>query len=304
MRTARLLAAVLLVGGACHADGRSALRGGSATGDQTSRTTLPGPADGTSPPTSAAVAGPAPAPQQGRSVAGGPRATTTTTRGQPSTTTTSTPPPTAPQGSCPNPKTCPTYTLYPGVSHGWRPGPDGVSRIPWYLDPTVPPNSSLTSDQIRRAMVAAIAVWEAADPSVKFDYQGDWTGVSYQGDGRNVFAYGGGVTTSSSGGYIVEADIPRYPQTSSDAWHPCEQRDGSCTDTDQPTGDLQDLLTHELGHTLGLGDLPDKPETHWLTMQHVPQPGERFRNTLALGDVLGLRHLYPTAAPMPVIYDP
>lgn len=208
-------------------------------------------------------------------------------------------------GACPQPRTCPIYKIMPGV-RGWRPGPDGVARVPFHLDLTVPPESGVTAEQIRDAYFRAIKAWEAASPRVRFVYQGDATGrVSVIGDGVSQFAYGYGVQHRiDHEGYLIEADVVPVPTANGDAWTPCDQRDGSCTDTRNGKTDLQDVLTHELGHTIGLADLADTPQTHLLTMQHEGRVNQRFRNTLALGEVLGVRHLYPTDEPLPYVYDP
>ena len=228
---------------------------------------------------------------------------TTTTRPRPGSATTTTTAAHATPG-CPSPKSCSTYVISPG-QRGWRAGADGLVRIPFHLDTTVPPGSNVTSEQIRQAYFRAMDAWEAANPRIRFEHVGDASTPAVNGDNRSTFAYGLGVTTrTDANGYLIEADVVRSVQSEGDAWTPCEQRDGSCTNTAPDIFDLQDALTHELGHVLGLGDLADTPENHSLTMQHEPYGGERFRCTLALGDVLGLRHLYPTDAPMPPIYDP
>lgn len=304
----RLLAVALLVSGACDAGSRPP----SAARDQSGPEHAAGVTTTASPPNVGDAGTVEAAPPVQPRDAPGSRARpdvevgTTTTQAQGGTlkTTTTTTTTVTAKSQCPNPKTCPTYAISPG-QRGWRPGPDGVARIPFYLDTTVPTGSDVTPAQMREAYFAAMRVWESSNPRIKFDYRGDTSRAQVTGDGVSQFAWGLSVTTRTDGdGYLIEADINRSTAMGSDAWSPCEQRDGSCTDTHDGKLDLQDALTHELGHTLGLADLPDRPDTHWLTMQHGIEVNERFRNTLARGDVLGVRHLYPTDAPMPPIYDP
>jgi hypothetical protein len=66
--------------------------------------------------------------------------------------------------------------------------------------------------------------------------------------------------------------------------------------------DVQGILTHELGHVLGL-DHPDVNEAAGLTMsantyERVSYGYEsRALSTLGLGDVLGMKKLYPWTCP-------
>jgi hypothetical protein len=55
--------------------------------------------------------------------------------------------------------------------------------------------------------------------------------------------------------------------------------------------DVQNIMTHEFGHWCGLADLyADKD--YWLTMYGYSNYGETYKQTLGLGDILGLRAVY------------
>lgn len=59
--------------------------------------------------------------------------------------------------------------------------------------------------------------------------------------------------------------------------------------------DVQHIDTHEFGHYLVLGDLYD-PSDSVLTMYGYGAPGNTHNRTLGLGDQLGIRAIYPSAA--------
>ena len=54
--------------------------------------------------------------------------------------------------------------------------------------------------------------------------------------------------------------------------------------------DYRSVATHEFGHAIGLGDLHDNPN---LTMYYAVKEGSTSASTLGLGDIRGLRDLYP-----------
>lgn len=116
-------------------------------------------------------------------------------------------------------------------------------------------------------------------------------------------------------GIASEADIT-VDDTVPPVYQPCMQRNGSCTpakpsppltgsgaDT-RPgfplaTQDLVSLVVHEMGHVLGLAHTPDANGAGLLqTMSpgtNPKDPSLRYQETLGLGDILGVRKLYPCA---------
>lgn len=224
------------------------------------------------------------------------------------TQTASTSSPTSSSG-CPNPKTCEKYRFADGpTTKGWRLH-RGLVSIPFYVNPAPPANSALTPEDIEGAILRAVSVWQSAHPSIRYEYKGRTSREPVKFDGFNDFAYGAwAVTTTDAEGYIIEADIYRtvsaHVRPDDAVSAPCEQRDGACGPIETGQDVIEQLTTHEVGHTLGLGDLQDD-DARLLTMHGSGgMLGDRYQQTLGRGDVLGLRALYPTSASFPPIYSP
>lgn len=242
-----------------------------------------------------------------------PGTSTTTTGG---TTTTTTVPAGLPPERCPDAKTCRRYAFGAGRDAAnaprWAVGPDGFVTIRYHVNPT---NSGLSNDQVRGAVEAAFATWQAAAPRLRFVFDGFTARTPSYGDGHNDIGFVPGHTFALPRGddnnVLVEADMAFAAGVGNWTWEPCEQRDGSCTRICVPTGtqsgcryELQAAATHEAGHWLWLADMDDQNLDAELTMNPHPPFNVRFRSTLALGDVLGVRALYPCSCPLPPIYAP
>lgn len=212
-------------------------------------------------------------------------------------------------GACPSPKTCGEFAILQG--RGWRPDANGDVHIPYFINPRVPIGASYTSSDIIGSVRASAATWQRANPRIKFDYQGITDREAIQGDGYSVFFMGSNTLEYRRDGYIVEADVQPIVQDDEDnGWAPCDERagDGGCT----PVGffEIQNIMTHEIGHALGLdhvGNGDDQFEN--LTMSPAQMPRDsvasRWRNTLGLGDILGVRHMYPCpGCPFPALVEP
>lgn len=323
-----VLAVLALVSTACS----GSTRGGDGAAPRSSITTtmetLPGALHDTVPEQAEADTGPSRSPDRAPSDPPrpiDPRAragdtTTTTSRGDTrstTTTTSTTPPPGLPAEKCPAPKTCRRHRFIAGQVHRWRIGPDGRATIRYRINP-VGADSTITADQIEGAIAAAMTTWERAAPTLRFVYEGRTDKLAVPDDGVSVVSFNAPETartfnTADAAGDLTEFDI--YFRRMGWVWAPCEQRDGSCTpyrtDRDSVSGiyavDLQAVATHEVGHALWLADMTDNHLDRELTMypgDAEDLQGSRHWTTLALGDVLGIRALYPCSCPLPPIYEP
>lgn len=63
------------------------------------------------------------------------------------------------------------------------------------------------------------------------------------------------------------------------------------TDGAEGTFDIQNVMTHELGHTLVLDDLRS-PKDGALTMHAYTWSGDSVKRTLGSGDILGIQEIY------------
>ena len=114
--------------------------------------------------------------------------------------------------------------------------------------------------------------------------------------------------TRDAAGWIVEADVQPFLVHTGDssAYTPCDRhRDGGCGNSGSGKSEIANLIAHEMGHVVGLGDLSG-PEPVELTMhsQSSTRLGERSKVTLGYGDKLGLSKLYPCGCPLTPIYEP
>lgn len=211
-------------------------------------------------------------------------------------------------GACPSPKTCGEFAILQG--RGWRPDSAGEVHIRYYINPRVPIGASYSSSEIIGAIQAAAATWQRANPRIRFEYQGTTDREAVQGDGYSVFFMGLNMVEYRVDGYIVEADIwPIATADEDDSWAPCDERsgDGGCAPVE--FFEIQNILTHEIGHALGLDHVSNADDQFVnLTMspgQTRDHLASRWRSTLGLGDILGVRHMYPCpGCPFPPIVEP
>lgn len=184
---------------------------------------------------------------------------------------------------------------------------DGIVRIPYWVNPTQP---WLTEVQAVGAVRAAARAWEMYNPRIDFIYRGTTDEPPVLWDNKLVVAWAplpaGGMT---SGNAETGHDVFIAVQ-SVQAWEPCStdcrpyrlRYVANAGLTYVAYGDVQGVITHEFGHVLGL-DHSDKGLTMSGQIGTYEQPpegyGSREWSTLGLGDVLGVKKLYPWKCPKP-----
>ena len=163
---------------------------------------------------------------------------------------------------------------------------------------------------MKRASEDGATPWERATASLDFTFDGFTDLLPVPGDGVNVIGCGNAngehAIPTVTNGRIVEADMLLAAST---AWTytPCEQADNSCTPTGG-TPSIHVFITHGFGHWLWLTDMTDPNLDYELTMSpgtsDTISKGSRHWATLALGETIAVRELYPTTSPVPPIFSP
>ena len=192
-------------------------------------------------------------------------------------------------------------TAYVAGRNRWAGGP-----IVYYVNPAGAPPGFV------EAVQAAFDAWEwehksaqveAAYPgdrsALDFTYGGTTARVPFKRDGVNVVGmtaasscdHCAAASNTTSRGAIVESDIGFDPGPTGDAadvW----STDVSCPLTNCGAYDLHGALTHEIGHLIGLFHVTGEAGGE-LTMTPLSRRDDAFQRTLAAGDALGARALYP-----------
>lgn len=120
-------------------------------------------------------------------------------------------------------------------------------------------------------------------------------------DGKNVITWGAApgsalaityIWYDTTTGFATEVDTimnKKFVWSWSD---PNKWLDPSTTCALSGAYDAQDILTHELGHWLGLNDMYDASNYQNATMYGYGSKAEIKKDTLSTGDILGIRAIY------------
>ena len=141
-------------------------------------------------------------------------------------------------------------------------------------------------------------VWAAANGRVSLVEGTPTTVKTAKYDGQNVVAWG----NVSSGnaiavtytwydrttGHVLEVDTIMSSRLS---WRYTSVGNPDLQCGDSCCYDVQDILTHEIGHWMGLDDLYNAADKD-LTLYGYGAKGELKKDTLGLGDVEGIRAIY------------
>lgn len=228
--------------------------------------------------------------------------------------------PAAAKNPCPGPK-CPKYRIACSsiANCRWPASRDGVTRIPYWINPDQPWMSEAHAIGGIRAGARA---WEMYNPRLRFVYMGVTDDPPIPGDQKLVIGWvplgvSAALVYGKAGDHDVFLSIEQAMR-----WVPCVTRCTAIrtrycspwcvpgaeqfTENNQGGGntsyiELQQLMTHELGHVVGLGEA----DVAWrgLTMsvfvyeEAPPLYETRELSTLGLGDVLGMKKLYPWKCP-------
>lgn len=165
-----------------------------------------------------------------------------------------------------------------------------TSNVIYYINPSGGPSANLSAIQ------ASMQTWTDVDTSYfAFVYGGTTTNTSYgTNDGVNIVCFGPmGLTGTLAGntfwyytssGQIIDSDIKFNTEYT---W---------ATDGFPSAYDVQNVGTHEFGHSLSLADLYNAADSE-KTMYGYASAGEIKKRTLDQDDIDGITYLYPDTIP-------
>ena len=161
--------------------------------------------------------------------------------------------------------------------------------VPYYI------NEKFTSQELQ-AVKASFQTWED-DPesSMAYIYMGTTTRGN-ETDGYNVVSW---QPIDGSGEILAQAAYWYNPSTKLMTEFDIIFDEDETWSTTGETGkfDVQNVGTHEVGHTLVLEDLYDTADSEQ-TMYGYSSTGETKKRTLEAGDLAGIRYIYPMPNPV------
>jgi hypothetical protein len=164
-----------------------------------------------------------------------------------------------------------TYNSYPDT-------------INYYINPKN--TYGFSNAAVVSTITTSVNTWDKETSYQVFSYVGTTTRAAGKYDGYNVIAWGKyrtgviAVTMSwVSDGHTLEVDCMMNTRFK---W--------SLTG-EAGKMDVQNIMTHELGHFCGLKDLYNDAD-YWLTMYGYSDYGLTYARTLGLGDINGLKAVY------------
>jgi len=149
------------------------------------------------------------------------------------------------------------------------------------------------------AIYKSFATWDATTGAVEFAEGAPSSARGYKRDGQNVVVWGSVPSGAIAVTYTWYNSVTRQAvevDTVMGARLPWAYTDPEGINPDAKCGDLyaydvQDILTHEVGHWMGLSDLYNSGDQD-LTMYGYGEKGELKKDTLGNGDLLGTDALY------------
>jgi hypothetical protein len=162
----------------------------------------------------------------------------------------------------------------------------GYHRSPASCDYYV--NSTLPSDWVN-AIQAGDATWDAAGSAFRLNYQGATGNTGPANDGINVIWS----NNLGSGGTIAANYYWYNRRTKIVSENDIIFNNFYAWSTSGESGkmDVQNIITHEMGHCLILNDLYNSYQSE-MTMYGYSTYGETKKQTLETGDKDGIKHIY------------
>jgi hypothetical protein len=181
---------------------------------------------------------------------------------------------------------------YSTAAYKWASWP-----VPFYVNPA---NSDVSASAATSAIQAGMDVWNTqSGTAFRFSYAGQVKDTSTSADGRNVVIFRntsnpdspGAVATTyawSQNGSRFDTDIVFWDGP----YHFFTGSSGCAYTNGQYGAYIEDIVTHELGHALGLNHSSVTDATMYAT---YTQCSTSFR-TLAADDIAGIKSLYPASS--------
>jgi hypothetical protein len=200
-------------------------------------------------------------------------------------------------GPCAKATTCPSYQLR---QFRWKTDDTGKVTIPWKFNDEGRRNLRAPAGLLESATRSSMAQWSRWNSNIAFSYAGT-TAAKFAADGKDGSCTDGtnvvtwdrfdpsviavaAMCMDRTGRVIRDADLALNV---SFHWEDVRGEPES-----RHSFDIRSIVTHELGHWLGLIDLYSSSDVHQ-TMSGYSKYGEASKRTLALGDIIGIQTAYP-----------